>query len=106
MRQYLQGWRKLTIINIPISKIKFKQPLDSNRTGVSTEIYIPRLAEDIRHNGLREPVKVSLIDKDGRKTMKYTKDCQVIGHDGQHRVLAYKYLGLEEIPCEVAQNER
>lgn len=89
------------IVNIPISKIKFRQPLDSNRNGIPKEVYIPRLAEDILQNGLLEPIKVSLIDKNGNKTMEYTEDCTVIGHDGQHRVLAFKHLGFKEVPCEV-----
>jgi hypothetical protein len=96
----------ISIIFIPINRIIWRKPLDPTRGCTSSEIYIARLIENIKQNGLNDPIPVFLKDKDGHETMEYSEECQVFGLDGHHRCLAYQKMGYIDIPCVIMPEPR
>lgn len=50
--------------------------------------YVTRLKEDIRLNGIREPIKLRIYENKGLGVV-----------DGFHRLFCAYLLGLERIPC-------
>ena len=57
------------------------------------------LEADIKKNGLKEPLKVFLREKNDVQTRDFNESVRVFLADGSHRYMVLKKLGWKEVPC-------
>lgn len=84
----------MKVLGIPIERIKIQLHLFDGISQINMLLFVEGiygLAEDIKHNGLKNPLSV-------------TKDCSYNYYvicDGHHRLFALLVLGYHTIPCRI-----
>lgn len=93
-----------SVQTVPIEQVRFLGlPIEEYNGERGTGEYLDSLVEDIRHNGIKHPLRVVRI-KDWSTLVgeeNYTGPGRYIIGDGAHRLRAAQTLGLTHVPIEV-----